>query len=64
MADSYHKEDKLSMTEYESERERLAAIMDIIMRIRAAKAVGIDQYSADEMIEFLYDYAESIKQHK
>lgn len=64
MAESYNKEEQTSMTEYESERERLAAVLDIVLRIREAKAEGIDQYTADEVIEFLYQYAEDIKQHK
>ena len=64
MADSINKEEAISMTEYESERERLANTMDIIMRIRQAKAEGKDQYSADEMVEFLLDYAADIKKHK
>lgn len=64
MADSLNKEEMVSMTEYESERERLANTMDIIMRIREAKAEGKDQYSADEIVEFLLDYAADIKQHK
>lgn len=64
MADSLNKEEVVSMTEYESERERLANTMDIIMRIREAKAEGKDQYSADEIVEFLLNYAADIKQHK
>ena len=64
MADSWNKEEATSMTEYESERERLAAVMDIIMRVRDAKDEGKDQYSADDVIEFLFDYAADIKQHK
>ena len=64
MADSLPKEENVSMTEYESERERLANVLDIIMLIREAKAEGKNQYSADEMVEFLLNYAADIKRHK
>ena len=50
------------MSEFESEREQLANILKIILRIRAAKAGGKEHYSADEIIGFLLDYAAEIKQ--
>ena len=52
------------MTPYESERERLAMITDLQLRIRAAKEEGKTSFTAEELMEALLDIAEDIKQHK
>ena len=51
-------------SEYESERESIATIMDIILLIRANKLQGKDTYTADELIELMCDFAESKKRRK
>ena len=56
------------MTEYESERERLALITDLrltLKRIDSENAKeGKREYQMREIIEYLDEFAEGIKQHK
>ena len=64
MANNYESEERNLATEYESEREQMATVMDIILSIRKAEAEGKKEYTVNEMIDFLYDFVESKKRHK
>ena len=52
------------MTEYESERERLAMITDLQLRLLAAKDEGKTNYTTEELLLALLDVAKDIKLHK
>ncbi len=51
-------------TEFESERESLATVMDIIMEIKDAAAEGKTEYTSDELVEFLINFGREKKRHK
>ena len=53
------------MTEYESERERLATVTDLQLRFMdMAAAEGKNSFTIEELNQALWDYAREIKQHK
>lgn len=64
MANHYKQEERTMPTEYESEREQMATVMDIILSVRAAEAAGKTEYTAKELIDFLYDFIDERKRHK
>ena len=51
-------------TEYESEREQMATVMDIILSVQDAEAAGKTEYTSKELIEFLYSFIRDKKRHK
>lgn len=64
MANYYEKEERAVPSEYESEREQMATVMDIILRVQDAEAEGKTQYTSQEVIEFLYTFVRDTKRHK
>lgn len=52
------------MTEYESERERLAVIADLLLHFRQKSKEGKENFTYEELSQDLLDYAEDMKQHK
>ena len=52
------------MTEYESERERLAMVTDELILVDQAEKEGKTTFTAEEIKRALLDLAISIKQHK
>ena len=49
---------------YESERERLATIMDLRLAILELNQEGKDNFSIEEIFAFLDEYAKKVKIHK
>lgn len=64
MANYYESEEPKVPTEYESEREQMATVMDIILEVRKAMAEGKKEYTCEELIEFLYEFISDKKRHK
>ena len=64
MANYYDKEERTMPTEYESEREQMATVMDIILSIQDAETAGKTEYTSKELIEFLYSFIRDKKRHK
>ena len=64
MANYYEREDRRMPTEYESEREQMATVMDIILRVQDAEAAGKTEYTSKELIEFLYEFIRNQKRNK
>ncbi len=64
MANYNDKEERTMPTEYESEREQMATVMDIILSVREAEAEGKTEYTSKELIEFLYAFISDKKRHK
>ena len=54
----------MDMTEYESERERLAMITDLRLEFQDLQASGKDSLTVDEVIGMLDKVARRIKTHK
>ena len=55
----------MDMTPYESERERVAASMDIRLDFKSDAAKNAKtQYSLEEIYDILDQYAEKVKIHK
>ena len=52
------------MAEYESERERLAMITELLLHIEDAEARGKTSFTADELKTELLAIAREVKQHK
>ena len=53
------------MTDRESEREHVAAAMDILIEFKRDSAEhGKTEYTPGEITDFLVSYAESVKIHK
>ena len=55
---------KMEMTQYESERERLAMIEDLVLMFLDLREEGKDSLSVDEIINQLHQFARSVKIHK
>ena len=51
-------------TEFESEREQLATVTDLRLAFKQARKDGKNEFTVDEILEFLDDFAESKKKHK
>ena len=51
-------------SEYESEREQMATVLDIILTVKKAAAEGKTEYTSEELIEFLYQFINERKRHK
>ena len=51
-------------TEFESEREQIATITEVLLRFRKENAEGKSTWTYDELRENLLDYAEEKKRHK
>ena len=51
-------------SEYESEREQMATVLDIILAIQNAEAEGKTEYTSKEIIDFLYAFIRDKKRHK
>lgn len=64
MANFSDKEERTMPTEYESEREQMATVMDIILSVRDAENEGKTEYTSKELIEFLYTFIKDKKRHK
>ena len=64
MANYYEREDRKMPTEYESEREQMATVMDIILSVKDAEAEGKTNYTSEELVEFLYAFIKDKKRHK
>ena len=54
----------MEMTQYESERERLAMIEDLVLMFLDLREEGKDSLSVDEIINQLHQFARSVKIHK
>ena len=54
----------MDMTEYESERERVAMITDLRLEFQDLQASGKDSLTVDEVIGMLDKVARRIKTHK
>ena len=52
------------MTEYESERERLAMVTDLQLLLAQAEEEGKPQVTAEEIRKALLEFAKSVKPHK
>ena len=52
------------MTEFESERERVAAMFDFRLVILDGVEEGKTEYTSDEVLALIDNFVRSIKQHK
>ena len=64
MANNYERMERMMATEYESEREQMATVMDLILSVKEAEATGKTEYTSTELIEFLYSFIKDKKRHK
>ena len=51
-------------SEYESERESLATLMDLLLELDKLEASGEKQFTLDELRKLIHKYAEKRKIHK
>ena len=47
-----------------SERERLAMVTELLLRLRSAEQAGKNTFTAAELRDALLDFAREMKQHK
>ena len=52
------------MTEYESERERLAMLMDLQLRLKQLEKEVKTSFTSQELFDAIIEVAQDIKQHK
>ena len=50
--------------EFEAERERLATITDLRLEFKDAKSGGKNEFTVEEILDFLDEYAKKTKIHK